>query len=118
MYLVPFSGRVAIHRGEATTVGVLALLYLASFLISARKPAPLPAPGEPGFPGLVLEANRATVTELSALPGIGPRSAARIVERREARGGFQRLEDLLLVPGIGPDRFDRIREHLRIEPRP
>jgi competence protein ComEA len=97
---------------------VLALVYLASFLVPARRPAPLPAPGAADFPGLVLEVNRASATELSALPGLGPKSAARIVERRRSAGGFRRVEDLLLVPGIGPDRFGRIRKHLSVGPRP
>jgi competence protein ComEA len=45
--------------------------------------------------------NTATVEELDTLPGIGPALAARIVKWRVDFGGFQRIEDLLEVSGIG-----------------
>ncbi len=61
-----------------------------------------------------LDLNRASAAELEALPGIGPVLARRIVERRTARGGFQRVDDLLQLPGIGPRLVDGLRSRIVI----
>ncbi|MEE9285587.1 MAG: helix-hairpin-helix domain-containing protein [Dehalococcoidia bacterium] len=62
----------------------------------------------------VLNINTATQQQLEELPGIGPRRAGAIVAFREANGGFQRVEDLLLVDGIGPTTLERIRPHISV----
>ncbi len=86
-------------------------------------PAGAPAPGRrvaaggvPSKPLLVLplDLNSADAEALQGLPGIGPTLAARIVADREAQGPFQRAEDLLRVPGIGPKRWERIRHAIRV----
>jgi len=59
-------------------------------------------------PGL-LDLNSATQAQLEALPGIGPVLARRILETRDQLGGFQRLDELLEVPGIGQGRLEKIR---------
>jgi len=45
--------------------------------------------------------NSATLEQLDTLPGVGPVTAQAIVAYRTAHGGFQRVEDLLNVKGIG-----------------
>jgi competence protein ComEA len=45
--------------------------------------------------------NKAPVTELEKLPGIGPALAQRIVEDRSRNGPFASLQDLSRVSGIG-----------------
>lgn len=57
--------------------------------------------------------NAAGVEELAALPGIGPTTAARIVERRRTHGPFDSLDQLLDIPGIGVATLDRLWPHLR-----
>lgn len=52
-----------------------------------------------------LNLNTATVEQLDALPGVGPVLAQRIVDYREAHGGFGSVEDLQHVPGIGARKF-------------
>ena len=49
-----------------------------------------------------IDLNSAGYDELILLPGIGKKTARRIIELRRKKGGFQRIEDLLEVPGIGP----------------
>ena len=69
-------------------------------LSAAPVPEAAPAP---------LDLNRATAAELDALPGIGPRRAQAILDYRAVSGGFARVEDLLLVEGIGPATLDALR---------
>ena len=59
--------------------------------------------------GAPISINRAGVDELQRLPGIGLIIAQRIVEYRAQHGYFMRLEDLMLVQGIGPKKLERIR---------
>lgn len=56
--------------------------------------------------------SRASVAELETLPRIGPALAARILEWREANGGFATIEQLLEVPGIGDKTLDGLREYV------
>ncbi|MDT8341200.1 MAG: helix-hairpin-helix domain-containing protein [Longimicrobiales bacterium] len=57
--------------------------------------------------------NRASAQDLTALPGVGPVLAGRIVAQREQAGHFRTPEDLLPVKGVGPALLERIRPHLR-----
>jgi comEA protein len=61
---------------------------------------------------LLVDINRASEKELEKLPRIGPAMARRIVEERNRRGGFRRVEDLLEVKGIGPKTLETIRPYI------
>lgn len=54
--------------------------------------------------------NTASAAELEALPGVGPATAQKIVDEREANGPFAAPEDLMRVPGIGEKKFESLRE--------
>ena len=60
--------------------------------------------------GGVVNINRASVTELDALPGVGPSTAQAIVAYRTTNGPFSSPEDLLNVKGIGPSKFEAMRK--------
>ena len=49
-----------------------------------------------------VDVDRATASELEALPRIGPALSKRIVEDRESRGPFGSLEGFQRVRGVGP----------------
>ncbi|MDR3619847.1 MAG: helix-hairpin-helix domain-containing protein [Paludisphaera borealis] len=67
-------------------------------------------------PELVVDLNSAPVEVFSALPGIGPKLAAQIVEARR-ESPFVSLDDLdRRTRGIGPATVARLAPHLRIEP--
>lgn len=55
----------------------------------------------------------ATVEQLEELDGIGPTLAERIVEYREAHGGFRSVGELRDVEGIGEKRFESLRKALQ-----
>jgi competence protein ComEA len=54
----------------------------------------------------------ATVEQLDGLDGIGPTLAERIVELRQARGGFTSLDQLADVEGIGEKRLEALKAAL------
>ena len=49
---------------------------------------------------LAFNLNTVTSEQLQRIPGVGPALAKRIVEFREKKGGFKRVEELLAIPGI------------------
>ena len=59
--------------------------------------------------------NTARAEDLTVIPGIGPVTAARIVEFRENTGNFTSPESLLDVKGIGPATLEKMREYIKIE---
>lgn len=66
-----------------------------------------------GEPGLV-DLNTAGATELETLPGIGPATAAAIIDHRERNGVFAAVEDLLDVRGIGEAKLAQLRDLVRV----
>ncbi|RVW05525.1 helix-hairpin-helix domain-containing protein [Rhodococcus xishaensis] len=54
--------------------------------------------------------NTAAETELDALPGVGPVTAAAIVSWRQTNGRFTDVEQLSEVDGIGPARLAKLRD--------
>jgi len=65
-----------------------------------------------------LDVNTAREYELELLPGIGGKTARAIVADREQQGPYERLEDLMRVPGIGPKTVETLRPHLMCVPPP
>ncbi len=58
----------------------------------------------------LINLNLATVVELEGLPGVGPALAGRLVDWRQANGGFKKKEDLLEVSGIGDKLYSGIKD--------
>ncbi|MCA9694741.1 MAG: helix-hairpin-helix domain-containing protein [Myxococcales bacterium] len=54
--------------------------------------------------------NEASVAELEGLPGVGPKTAAKIVDARP----LAEVDDLLDVRGIGPKKLAAVRERVRV----
>lgn len=61
-----------------------------------------------------LNINVATAEELTALPGIGEVLAARIVDYRERVGGFESVEQLKEVDGIGEKKYAALKDFVCI----
>jgi competence protein ComEA len=66
-------------------------------------------------PGKKININTAFAGDLQLLPGIGEVTAERIIDYREQKGGFRRIEDIKNVKGIGDKKFAQIKEFIVIE---
>ena len=62
-----------------------------------------------------LDLNRITQEQLEALPGVGPSLAGRVLEYRKQNGGFQSVDELDNVKGIGEKKLNDLRPLLRVE---
>lgn len=105
---------------------ILCALLLAAVVISAWLQVPelepvqiIPAPTagwtEPGrdtsvtdpAEGDKIRLNTATVEDLMWLPGLGEKTARSILDYRDLHGGFQRVEELLQIEGIGSKKLEQ-----------
>lgn len=59
--------------------------------------------------------NKASEIELQTLPGIGPSKALAIIEFRDTNGGFQTVDDLKKISGIGEKTFEKLEPHISIK---
>lgn len=58
--------------------------------------------------------NTASVSELEKLTGIGEKKAKDIISYREKNGGFNTIEDIMKVNGIGENGFAQIKEDITV----
>ena len=85
-----------------------AALALAVLTVAGPAFAAKPAPA-----GKV-NINTASAEQLTTLPGVGPKLAARIVEYRQKSGSFRATKDLLNVQGIGEKNFAKLETWLSV----
>lgn len=94
------------------------LAFVALLATAAGPDALVPgreqAAASPAAP--LLNLNAASLAELEKLPGVGPATAARIVEYRQKSGPFRRIEDLMNVRGIGEKTFLRLKPLITVAP--
>ena len=64
----------------------------------------------------IVNLNNASATDLETLPGIGAKTAARIVEYRQKNGPFKKVEELMNVRGVGEKNFLKLKPQLSIAP--
>ena len=115
--------------GGAVPGADLARLNLAARVVDGARIA-VPMVGEPALPvdpGAVsgiaesgpgagstsagpVDINTATAAQLDALPGVGPATAAAIVQDRAAHGPFRSVDDLGRVRGIGPAKLAQLHD--------
>ncbi len=141
VYSLPVNSRVkdAIEAaGGCTEEALTENLNLASPLEDGQKIwVPHPATGTPpeaggeseegeSRAGLIplapssgkININTATLEELETLPGIGPVTAQKIIDFREAEGPFLYIEEIQKVSGIGPATYEKIKDQITVGEAP
>jgi competence protein ComEA len=89
------------------------LCALASVSVGAQTKAPARAAAKPASTAIV-NLNTASASDLEGLPGIGAKTAARIVEYRQKNGPFKKVEELMNVRGVGEKNFLKLKPQLTI----
>lgn len=79
-------------------------------------PAAVGGSGDPGSDGSggIIDLNTADAALLESLPGVGPATAAAIIDHRERNGPFASVEGLLEVRGIGEAKLAQLRDLVRV----
>lgn len=117
LYRLAAGARVAAavrRAGGAAANADLNLINLAARLQDGQQVVVPAAGGAAGAAAVdaPISLGSATVEQLDGLDGIGPTLAERIVERRQARGGFGSLDQLAEVEGIGAKRLKALKAAL------
>lgn len=85
---------------------------------SAGEAAPSPATADRAAgagPSPRINVNTASQRVLESLPGIGPVTAGRIIQYRQANGPFTRIEQLLEARLVNTRTFDQIKDLITVE---
>ena len=104
---------------------VLSLVFLATLTVAATAtPSAAQQPAKPSdathtaaakpAATTVVNINTATASDFEALPGIGAKTAARIVDYRQKNGPFKKVEELMNVRGLGEKNFLKLKAQLTI----
>lgn len=100
----------ATRKADVTLVNLAAPLADGEqVLVPARGAAGAGADGSAPSPTAPLDLNTATADELDALPGVGPATAQKIIDYRQAHGPFRSVDELEGVPGIGPSKLAQLK---------
>jgi competence protein ComEA len=70
--------------------------------------------GAAALGGGPISLNTATAEQLDELEGIGPGTAQKILDWRKQHGGFGSVDDLKQISGIGPKRFESLKDKVRM----
>lgn len=100
------------RAGWHSVNGEVSVLLEGEVVGQGAEPVPASSGGDEQ-PGLI-NINRASAEQLTALPGIGPAKAGAIVDYRETYGKFETIEQLMEVKGIGPKTFARLKHLIEL----
>lgn len=106
-------GLYPLKQGDSVEGLVEAAGGMAAGADRGRLSLAVPTSGQTSQPQRI-DLNRADAWLLEALPGIGPVTAAAIVDYRNRNGDFRMIQDLLRVPGIGDATLQRIKDYVTV----
>ena len=96
----------AARSADLSGINLAALVADGEQIVVPRRGQAVVSPAAGGAQAdSIVHLNSATEAELESLDGIGPALAQRILDYRQAHGGFASIEELDQVSGFGPARL-------------
>jgi competence ComEA-like helix-hairpin-helix protein len=95
-------------RRLTRVVAVVLVLVCCGVALAQKKSAP----AKP------VDLNAASAEQLQLVPGIGPKTAAAIVNFRTKSGPFRRVDDLLAIKGVSKRKLEELRPYVTVVPPP
>ena len=99
----------AMPKADLVAVNLAAPLADGEQVVVPLRGAAVAAGGAAPSPTAPLDLNSASLEQLDTLPGIGPATAQKILDYRQAHGAFHSLAELDAVPGIGQARIEQLK---------
>ena len=96
---------------------LLPVVALVSLIAAHTQPASAQAAARAAAKaeaGAMVNLNTASAADFEGLPGIGAKTAARIVEYRQKNGPFKKVEELMNIRGVGEKNFLKLKPQLTI----
>ena len=100
-------------RTLLTTLALVALCASTQTARASQSTASARSAAKPAPTGTI-NINTAGAADLVALPGIGAKTAGRIVEYRQKNGPFKKIEELMNVRGVGEKNFLKLRAQITV----
>ena len=92
-----------------TRIMIAAIAAIALTAAAAGAQGRATAPKATATAAAPVNLNTATMDQLATIPGIGVKTAERIIAYREKNGGFKKVEDLMNVQGVGEKSFLKMK---------
>ena len=93
----------------------LAIAMTAPSLTSAQTPPHAAARSSARkAPAGIVNINTASATDLQTLPGIGAKTASRILDYRQKNGPFKKIEELMNIRGVGEKNFLKLKNQITV----
>jgi competence protein ComEA len=98
-----------------TLVAAAALVVMVSApaLAAAQAKAGGQTSAKPPVTGTI-NINTASAADLQRLPGIGAKTAGRVIEYRQKNGPFKKVEELMNVRGVGEKNFLKLKNQISV----
>jgi competence protein ComEA len=101
-------------RTALSIVAVASLLTALPSTVAAAQTKASPRVDAKPSTSTTVNLNTASAVDLEALPGIGAKTAARIVEYRQKNGPFKKIEELMNVRGVGEKNFLKLKPQITV----
>jgi competence protein ComEA len=91
------------------------LIISEDSLKSAEKEKKTRSKKEDKLVGRQININTASKEELILLPGVGEKTALKIIDYREKNDSFKKIEEIMNIKGIGQKKFEKMKIYIKVE---